>query len=111
MGDPGYPSPVTGSTPPWGRISGCRAKPPEVHRSTFDQVPQQYDRSRPGYPPEVFSDLAEMAQLRHGAKIVEIGCGTGQATVKLAQMGYAVTCVELGAQLAAYARSKLAERF
>ena len=41
-------------------------------------------------------------------RIVEIGCGTGRATVPLAQRGYAVTCVELGEQLAAIARRKVA---
>jgi SAM-dependent methyltransferase len=40
--------------------------------------------------------------------VLEIGCGTGQATVPLAQRGYAVVCVELGAGLAAAARRKLA---
>jgi protein-L-isoaspartate O-methyltransferase len=82
-------------------------QPPEVLRSTFDKVPEQYDRARPSYPPAVFSDLVELAQLPVGARLVEIGCGTGQATIVLAQMGYDVTCVELGEQLAAYARSKL----
>lgn len=43
------------------------------------------------------------------ARLVEIGCGTGQATLPLAQRGYAITCVELGEQLAAIARRKLAD--
>src|SRR5262249_40036031 len=39
---------------------------------------------------------------------IEIGCGTGQATLPLARRGYAITCVELGEQLADVARRKLA---
>jgi SAM-dependent methyltransferase len=79
-----------------------------VLRETFDRIPELYDRARPGYPGEVFDDLAALAELSPGARIVEVGCGTGQATHPLAERGYAVTCVELGAQLAAFARRKLA---
>src|SRR5262249_12295913 len=37
-----------------------------------------------------------------------IGCGTGQASLPLAERGYRITCVELGTQLAAVASRKLA---
>jgi SAM-dependent methyltransferase len=80
----------------------------QLLRTTFEQVPELYDRARPNYPPEVFDDLAALAQLRAAARIVEVGCGTGQATLPLAQRGYEITCVELGEQLAAIARRKLA---
>ena len=40
--------------------------------------------------------------------MLEIGCGTGQATVSLARRGYRVLCVELGENLAAVARRNLA---
>jgi trans-aconitate methyltransferase len=43
-----------------------------------------------------------------GGRVVEIGCGTGKATVPLAERGLDVTCVELGPDLAAFARRKLA---
>jgi SAM-dependent methyltransferase len=82
--------------------------PREVLRSTFDEVPDLYDRARPGYPPDVFDGLVELASLPAAARLVEIGCGTGQATVPLAERGYAITCVELGERLAAVARPKLA---
>jgi SAM-dependent methyltransferase len=78
-------------------------------RGTFDEVPELYERARPGYPVDVMDDLVALAQLSPEARIVEIGCGTGQATVPLAERGYAITCVELGARLAALARSKLAQ--
>ena len=77
-------------------------------RATFEQVPLLYDRARPNYPPEVFDDLVALARLPEAARIIEIGCGTGQATVPLAERGYRITCVELGEQLAAVARGKLA---
>jgi SAM-dependent methyltransferase len=77
-------------------------------RETFDDVAELYDRARPGYPGGVFDDLAVLAQLGKGARVVEIGCGTGQATLALAERGYRITCVELGGRLAAVARRKLA---
>jgi len=75
-------------------------------RATFEQVPELYDRARPRYPDEVFEDLSALLPAR--ARIVEIGCGTGQATVPLAQRGFRITCVELGAGLAAVAQRRLA---
>src|SRR5438067_496409 len=54
------------------------------------------------------ADLVPLAQLPAKARVVEIGCGTGQATLPLAERGYAITCVELGEQLAAVAQRKLA---
>ncbi len=80
----------------------------DVLRTTFDQVPELYDRARPNYPPQLFDDLGSLAQLPAGARLVEIGCGTGKATVPLAQRGYEITCVELGKHLAAVAQRKLA---
>ena len=77
-------------------------------RRTFDSAAERYDRARPGYPPQVFEDLATLAELESGSRILEIGCGTGQATVPLAERGYEVLAVELGAELAVIARRRLA---
>ena len=77
-------------------------------RSTFDQVADLYDRVRPGYPAALFDDLAELAGVGPGARVLEIGPGTGQATVPLAERGCRVVAVELGADLAAVARRNLA---
>jgi SAM-dependent methyltransferase len=73
-------------------------------RETFNEDAERYDRARPGYPARLFDDLG----LAPGARILEIGCGTGQATVPLAQRGYRIVAVELGADMAAVARRNLA---
>jgi SAM-dependent methyltransferase len=77
-------------------------------RAGFDRVAEDYQRTRPVCPPELFDDLIEAAGLAAGDRVIEIGCGTGQATVPLAERGLAVTAVELGAALAAVARHRLA---
>lgn len=76
-------------------------------RRTFDRVAEQYDRARPGYPRAFFDDFLALAGLAPGARVLEIGCGTGQATLPLAERGLEVTAVELGERLAAVARRKL----
>jgi len=77
-------------------------------RATFDEAAELYDRARPGYPPAMFGDLAELGKLGPGSRVLEIGCGTGQATMPLAERGYRIVAVELGAELATVAQRKLA---
>ena len=77
-------------------------------RSTFDGAALLYDEMRPGYPEALFDDVAFLSGIPAGGRILEIGCGTGQATLPLARRGYEVLCVELGENLAAVARRNLA---
>jgi SAM-dependent methyltransferase len=77
-------------------------------RETFEQVPELYDRARPSYPAELFDDLTELAGLQAGDRVLELGPGTGKATVALAGRGLRVVGVELGEALAAVARRNLA---
>jgi SAM-dependent methyltransferase len=79
-----------------------------VLRATFDDVPELYDSARPVAPREVFDDLVELAGLEAGSRLLEIGCGTGQATVPLVKRGFEIVAVELGTSLAELARLKLA---
>ena len=77
-------------------------------RATFDQAAELYDRARPRYPAAMFEDLAGLAGIGPGPRVLEIGPGTGQATLPLAERGCRVVAVELGADLAAVARRHLA---
>jgi SAM-dependent methyltransferase len=77
-------------------------------RETFDEDAELYDRARPSYPAALFVDLAALSEVGPGCRVLEIGCGTGQATTPLAERGWEITCVELGANMAAVAKRKLA---
>src|SRR2546426_501342 len=59
-------------------------------RATFEEVPELYERTRPSYPAELFDDLVSFAGLEVGSRVLEIGCGTGQATLPLAGRGLEV---------------------
>ena len=74
----------------------------------FDEVPALYDRVRPAYPDELFADLVAITGLERRSSILEVGCGTGQATRSLARLGSAVTAVEAGGAMAELARERLA---
>jgi SAM-dependent methyltransferase len=77
-------------------------------RQTFDRASGVYDRARPAYPAELFDRLLGATGLDAGARLLEIGCATGKATLPLAQRGFRMTCLELGSGLAAEARRNLA---
>ena len=75
--------------------------------ATFDQTAQLYLRMRPGYPAQLFDDLARVTALGTRAMVLEIGAGTGQATRGLLERGWSVVALEPGPALAALARQAL----
>jgi len=77
-------------------------------RATFNQVAELYARVRPTYPDQLFDDLVALSGIPAGGRVLEIGAGTGIATLPFAQRGYDVVAVELGADLAAVAAAKVA---
>ena len=66
----------------------------------FDTVAASYAMRRPVFATEVIEDIAEIIGLGPGATILEIGAGTGQATVGLAALDVNVVAVEPGPVLA-----------
>ncbi len=80
----------------------------EERRRTFDATAADYDTVRPGYPVGMYEDLISYSRLSASAQILEIGCGSGQATLPLAKLAYHITAIDSSDNLAALARRKLA---
>ena len=71
-------------------------------RKTFDENEYNYDKARPDYPNELFEDIFNYVNLSESSNILEIGIGTGQATLPFLNKGCNVTAVELGDKLTRY---------
>ena len=72
----------------------------------FDRVPDLYDTHRPGYPEEMIQEVLRFSNIPERGSILEIGCGTGQATKPFAERGYTMTCLDPGPNTAEKARQK-----
>jgi len=77
----------------------------DLQQKSFDGIAAQYARARPVAPREAFDHIA--AWVPPPADVLEIGPGPGNATVCLAERGYRVHAVELGAELAEHTRRRL----
>lgn len=77
-------------------------------RLTFDREAEAYHRSRPAPPVALVEAMLEQGGLQACDRVLEVGCGTGQATVPLAEFGLEVHALELGPSLAALAHERLA---
>jgi SAM-dependent methyltransferase len=84
---------------------------PQEHtrrKESFDAVASDYDRYRSGFPDQVVDHIVAAGHVSDRARVLEIGCGTGQLSVPLARTGAELVAVERGANLAAFASRNLA---
>lgn len=65
-------------------------------KTIFNEDARLYARARPGYPEEMFEEAIAYSRIPEGGRILEIGCGPGQATYPFARRGYRMLCVEPG---------------
>jgi SAM-dependent methyltransferase/GNAT superfamily N-acetyltransferase len=79
-------------------------------RTSFDSDVANYEAARPPYPVEVFDVLTERCGLGPWTRVMEIGPGTGQATIPLLDRGARIVAFELGAAMAAGLRARTAGR-
>lgn len=77
--------------------------------SVFDRDPDLFDRVRPDYPKEVYSTIVKHTALQQGARLLEIGCGTGKSTIWFAERGYQITAVEKGVNLSAFTAKRFSD--
>lgn len=82
--------------------------PPIERWLSYDAEAESYDLGRPGYPEPLIDECVRLANLGPVSRILEIGCGSGQATRSFASRGFRVTCLEPGSNLARLARQNIA---
>jgi len=80
----------------------------ERRRDTFLLDAAAYAAVRPGYPEELLDAGVELAGLRPGARLLEVGCGPGQATEQLARRGHTILALDRSEAMVGYARARLA---
>ena len=73
---------------------------------TFGTVSLLYDKARIGYPPDLINDIILFSQIKKEGKILEVGCGSGQATISFAEKGYSITGLDISNDLLDIAKRK-----
>jgi ubiquinone/menaquinone biosynthesis C-methylase UbiE len=73
---------------------------------SFDDLAVQYDAGRLGYANDVYNNLVSFGILPRHA-ILDIGCGTGLASVPLIESGYDVTGLDPSERMLAIAHERL----
>jgi len=77
-------------------------------RLSFGSVAEQYDRVRPSYPAELIDTVIDYAHAQPGDPILDVGAGTGRATLLFAERGYGLTAIEPDSEMAAVASKRAA---
>lgn len=77
-------------------------------RFAFNEIAALYDKARPDYPESLYHDVCAAAALAPGDAMLEVGCGSGQATIGFARRGLAITALDPGPDLMRLARQRLA---
>ncbi len=66
---------------------------------SFETVAAKYERHRPRYPEEALTWAAGQIGLEPGARVLDVGAGTGKLTRGLVGLGFEVVAVEPGAPM------------
>jgi len=75
-------------------------------RETFGKVSKLYDSVRESYPKELIDDIVAFSEIEQESQVLDIGCGSGQATLLFAERGYKITGIDLSKNLVTLAREK-----
>ncbi|MDR1704507.1 MAG: class I SAM-dependent methyltransferase [Clostridiales bacterium] len=77
-----------------------------ARRTHFDEIAENYDKARWNYPDGLYDDIFNYIGSDADKNAVEVGAGTGKATLPFLNAGYTVTAVELGANMSDFLRDR-----
>lgn len=73
---------------------------------SFDGAVSLYDRMRPGYVDELYEALFDYIRIDETSSVLEVGSGSGQATLPILRTGCVLTAVEYGENMCGLLREK-----
>lgn len=76
---------------------------------SFESAAAEYERHRPEYPEEALRWAADRLGLEAGARVLDVGAGTGKLTRGLVALGFDTVAVEPGAPMLAQLREAVPE--
>ena len=76
---------------------------------TFDTAVSLYEKMRPGYVDELYKAIFDYVSIDENSSVVEVGSGSGQATLPILKTGCALTAVEYGENFSSLLKDKFKE--
>lgn len=75
-------------------------------RTTFGKVSSLYDKSRVTYPEELIEKIITYSKIKPNETILDVGCGSGQATLPFAQQSFQIIGLDISKDLLTIAKQK-----
>lgn len=73
---------------------------------TFGKISNLYDRARITYPIQLIDDIVSYSGIKENGNILDVGCGTGQATILFAERNYTIVGLDAGQEMVKIAKEK-----
>lgn len=76
-----------------------------MKKSNYENIASLYDQMRPAYPSQMFQDIKSIVGIRPEQTLLEIGAGTGKATLEMAKFA-SVDALEIEASMADFLEAR-----
>lgn len=78
----------------------------ELKIEPYKGIAEIYDEIRPSYPEKLIQDVISKTNLDLKDTVLDIGAGTGKATIQFAEKGFTVHAIEIGMDMAEILKEK-----
>lgn len=80
--------------PDWERLKEYSNRELAQRKAWYSPAVEAYHKARPRYAKPLIDRIAALTQLAPDSRILEVGCGSGIATVEFAQLGCSIVGIE-----------------